>query len=277
MCLFLLSRISYDMNNIYVIGGDKRFDYLTQLLRADGYHAVEYLRRGEASQNCSLSIHGGAVVLPYPLSKEVGVLYAPLYPESVPLDRLFSRFAGASLILAGGEPPFVEGARCVNYALDEPFLQRNARLTAEGAFGLLLAVSDTAVCESRVVVTGFGRVAREVSALFRAAGAKIVIAARSQNDRSEAASLGYSSCGIGELSAASFTATAVINTVPAPIAKPADICSQIYIELASPPYGCSIEGLKELGVAAVVGGSLPAKTSPLSAARAVYTAIKKYL
>ena len=113
---------------------------------------------------------------------------------------------------------------------------------------------------SRVLILGFGRIARALAPRLRALGAEVTVYARSEAQRALAECLGCRA--LESLPDKPEGYSILFNTVPAPL-LPGAAEGALNIELASVPGGFR----DNAGV--VIARGLPGKAAPLSAAEAL--------
>ena len=156
--------------------------------------------------------------------------------------------------------------RCLSE--DEDFLADNAALTAEGALGVLIEHSLLSLEEMLVLVIGFGRTGAAVCRLLSLLGARVHVATTASPRPARAFAEEVFPPEEAELS----RYDAVVNTVPKllfPGEKSLALAEDaVYIDLASRP-AVELSMLSALGLDAASYPALPAKCSPVSAARAM--------
>lgn len=156
-----------------------------------------------------------------------------------------------------------------NMLEDEHFQARNARLTAEGTINVILSHSLVSIDEMSVLVIGFGRTGSAVVKALKDFGVKKLSVATTASTRPAFA------FADNVVQATNFDFShydTVINTVPCHIIDDKDVLTfsknAVYIDLASKP-AINLCFAKYLGVDAEIYPALPAKTAPMSAARAI--------
>ena len=151
---------------------------------------------------------------------------------------------------------------------DETFMAENARLTAEGALGIILEHSMLSLRDMKVLVAGFGRTGAAVCRLLTELNVDfdVVTSASPRPARAFAAKVFTPS----EVDFSLYDV--VINTAPAAVFTDEQALSlpaeSVYIDLASRP-AVNLEMLSGLGLDAGIYPALPAKCCPKSAARAM--------
>ena len=265
--------------NFVLMGGDGRSVALCRLLERAGHGAFPMaLDSALPLQGPPDWQHCDGVILPLPAERG-GFLNAPLAPgklslagvlEAVPPGTaVFAGMAGESLRSLCSE----RGLPLFDYYAREELQVKNALLTAEGALSLLLSADDRAICGRRVLISGFGRIARTLAPRLSALGCRVTVAARSPEQRSWAEAMG---CAAVCLEATAGDWDYVVNTVPYVLfdrEKLAAMGKPTLLELASAPGGFDLAGAEELGLRLISAPGLPGKTAPESAAEAVMDTI----
>ena len=279
-----------------VIGGDERSALLGALLERDGHRVYSFaMEKAELPKEIPKAgcLHGAVygadcVVLGIP-AESAGLVYTPLSDETLTVEALLSALRPGQLLCGGrwSEQSRVD-ARRAGLRIEELMLRRgftvgNAAITAEGALERMMALSKRTLWRSRVLVTGWGRIARILSLRLRGLGAEVGIAARKEGDRAMAEALGMTALRMEELSEQIGGYDFIVNTVPARILSEEALCcvreDALLLELASPPGGFDRTLCENIGLHAVAAPGLPGKCAPLTAAEqirdAVYAALRE--
>ena len=273
-----------------VIGGDKRAEILCQLLSSDGHRVYTYalekaqLPKEVPKTGCLQGCIYGAdyVILPVP-AENGGVLSAPLSDEQLPISALTDALWEGQ-ILCGGRfsdetcRQAINGGVYIEDIMRRPtFAWGNAALTAEGAIGIMSRSSDASIAGSAVLITGWGRIGRLLSAKLRALGANVTVASRRGDHRAEALSTGLSSCDYASLPAKAGEFSFVVNTVPARVLEERTLCAlkedAVLIELASAPGGYDRTLCANMGLNSVAAPGIPGRYMPRSAAELIRRSI----
>ena len=273
-----------------VVGGDTRLVRLAELLRRDGHRVCTYaLERADLAEEipkagCLQGCVYGAdcVVLPTP-AEAGGFLFAPLSGEKLRAEelvpalwqgqRLFGGRLGDGLCLAA----LRQGLVVEDLLRRADFAAGNAALTAEGAIGVLMAESDKSLWRSRVLVLGWGRIAKFLTLRMLGLGAKASVAARRAEARVTAAALGAESFPFSELESRIGDFDFIVNTVPARVIGDGALCAAaedaLLLELASAPGGFDRSLADNIGLRAIVAPGLPGRCAPRRAAELMREAI----
>ena len=136
---------------------------------------------------------------------------------------------------------------------------------------------------SRVLVTGWGRVAKILALRLYALGALVTVAARKDGDRAMARALGLDSCDFDGIYEQAEVFDFVANTVPARVLED-DLLAllrpdAVLLELASPPGGFDAEQARSLNLPVLAAPGLPGVYAPYTAAElmreTIYTVISE--
>ena len=265
-----------------VIGGDARSAWLAALLAADGHavrcYALEKAALPQKIAQCSspeaCAYGADWVLLGVPAEKD-GVISTPLSMQRLtPGELLAALWPGQTL--CGGRLAQETSLATIRAGLSvcelmtrRDYTVGNAALTAEGTIGLLIRESPRSLWRGRALVTGWGRIARNLAPRLRALCCETTVAARKPGDRAEAEAMGLRACRFAELPELAGELDFAINTVPAPVLEK-DVLERLrpdslLVELASGP-GFDKSLAEDLGLHAVSAPGLPGKSAPCAAA-----------
>ena len=173
-------------------------------------------------------------------------------------------------------PPWDPNAR---YARTESYRIANAALTAEAAAALL--EKERPLRGARVLVLGWGRVGSLTAEALRASGAVVTAADRSAEKRAWAAARGFAAAKLDALDALLPTADVIVNTIPAPVVREAELARTkrevLLTELASAPGGIDAKAARALGRRYLAAPGLPGQYAPERAAAIVRDAVYETL
>ena len=228
------------------------------------------LRRLSPCRGHSLPSHGpwDAVILPLPHST-ISEETADLLPRGQIVvcghtDAAFDCLAAQ------------RGWRLIRILEDPEFIEKNAKLTAEGAVHAAMGAVSCALQDSECLVVGFGRIGKALTKILRGMGVAVTVAARRPESRAEAGENSVAMTGISRLLP---RCRIVFNTVPATVLSSAQLSllpsGSVYIELASPPYGIAPEEAKNSGVCYLLESGLPGRYCPESAAETLLSCIER--
>ncbi len=266
-----------------VIGGDKRSVLLCSLLWRDRHRVHSFaLEKAELpaeipKSGCLQSCVYGAdcVVLPTPAEKN-GLINSPFASQPLRAEELLVNLWPGQLLIGGklsrelSMGALNQGLQTADIMQRRGFTVGNAALTAEGAVEKLMASSPRSLWGSRVLVTGWGRIAKILSLRLFALGSRVTVAARKEGDRAMARALGLEALDFPALPEVLGDFDFIVNTVPEQVLGEAELgCIRrdaLLLELASAPGGFEPHRAEELGLRALAAPGLPGLCAPYTAA-----------
>lgn len=274
-----------------IIGGDTRFRYLAEFIAAQGNTTIaagfdtlsdipEGIIRTDAVTAASMA---DIIILPLPATIDGKTINAPFSDKRLEInDELieamkYSRiYAGLTKKLYTQQPSFNE-LKIYDYSVRECFLIKNAQATAEAVVMLAIEKIPVVLRESRVLVTGCGRIGKFAADFFHRFGAYVCGASQSAENAAIIASMGVDTICYDKLCECMNGFDLVINTADAPVltetlisAMRRDAC---IIDVASAPGGTDFEAAERLGIKAVNELGLPGRYSPATAAKIIFETI----
>lgn len=271
------------MPTVAVIGGDVRQRYAAEYLRRMGCCVRTWGLFGTDGENPRGILPADVVLLPLPVTADQVRVATPLAPKQagVRFSEIVELLPVGTLLLGGKLPAAWKteaGARGLtvrDYAEDPLFQLKNATPTAEGALLLAMEHLSCTLWDTRVAVTGYGRIASLLADRLRSMGARTLVLARREESLTEARARGHETARLinGKPIDLPGDCRAVFNTVPYPIFDRASAerfpPACVYIELASLPGGIDLGAAGACGIRTVRGGGLPGRCFPESAGRIV--------
>ena len=272
-----------DKTAFAVIGGDLRQAYLAGLLAKDGFdvRAAGFDRDAELPDtvtkvSSAREAVGGAscIVLPLPYTLDGATVNAPFSRAPVPLEDVWTNAGKNSLVTGGRLSQSVYdkadeyGFRAADYYKREELTVLNAIPTAEGAVQIAMEELPVTIHGSRVLVAGFGRIAKMLCRDLSALGADVICCARKYSDLAWIKAYGCRPAAFASLPGELPGCAAVFNTVPALVFDEKTLSRLdrgcLLIDLASKPGGVDLEAAGRLGVRAIWALSLPGKVAPMT-------------
>lgn len=160
---------------------------------------------------------------------------------------------------------------------DEALTLANARLTAEGASQIITRNAPGGVSGSKILILGWGRVAKACAGLFGKMGAGVTVAARRRETLTDCI---YSYAGFIDPEKIS-EADVIVNTIPARVFGEEELShvkkGAFILELASKPYGIDFDKARELGIPAILASGVPGKYTPEEAGLELAEAVLRKL
>ncbi len=272
------------MDNIIIIGGDKRQTELRNLLSAQGYRCRHISSCDKTKSVCKIQ-KGDIIVLPVPVSKGNEDIYFSDSSFTVKLNDVLNQADDTNLIFGGGFSKAVKSylddkkISCFDYLDCEEFVLYNAYLTGLGVVRLLLANSSEDIRDKKVLITGFGRVARFTAQALKQAGCDVYVSARNKLQLTEAQCVGYKLIDFKKMSSFVYLFDFIFNTVPENIFSYEDInhLKGKYFELASSPFGVRREYFNGRDNDYIDGSSLPGRYLYRSAAEILAVITLKHI
>ena len=251
-----------------IMGGDKRFEILENLLIENGHMPDDNAR---------------FIILPLPLTRDGETLNAPREKHKIKLSDIILDADEGDIFFGGLVPGdfkakiLAAGAVIYDYNALDRFAELNAIPTAEGALAIAVNATDYSLCGAKCLVSGYGKIGKVLARYLKSLGALVTVSARKQSDFDFAEKENIPYIHSKDIAAHVADFPLIFNTVPYRIfgADVIDLFSKntLYIELASKPYGIDFELAKSKGVEVINAPSLPAKVAPKTAAKNIYKAI----
>lgn len=270
---------------ILILGGDERQRKLHNLFVQNGYDVTGFTEAYEPEKLNESLQESGTVILPLPVSRDGVYIYSDRKTLEIPLKTVTDELGCNHMLFGGIIRDNLKAQLAQNsvpyfdYYADEAFVSFNAFLTAQCALRLMLENTDEYLMSKRVLITGFGRVAKALAALLKDVGLDVYIAARNDTQKATAYALGYKVLDIYDLSSVIRIFDFTLNTVPHHIIGEREVSlmkdGALYIELASKPYGAKPEYFEKQGKRYLPAASLPGKFCSQSAAEAIYRSVTK--
>ncbi len=260
-------------NTVYTIGFenlDIEFDSAVKRLDAD-----------------SGDIKADIFLLPLPAAKEGLFISTPFSGNELCCAVLLPYLKADTLVLGGNVntemKSFFEKQKVsvIDYYEREELSIMNAVPTAEGAVMLALEEMPITLFGTKVLIIGFGRIARALIPILKGFGADVAVAARKCEALCWARQMGCKAFKISEIPKRISDFGLIYNTVPARILSHEALfsvdSSALIIDLASKPGGVDLESAGDLGLKTVWALSLPGKTAAQTAGKIICDTIDNIL
>lgn len=265
--------------NGWVIGGDLRYGWAAHALRAAEMSVRTWGVPGESEDaSCLKEALEGAELVLLPLRPFVQekMTVAGETIEATLLPRLLA--PGATLV-AGSFPVSLEawlqehGIKCVSLLEQEPYLLKNASVTAEGATYLAMKHMNRTLKDAKVLIIGWGRIGRFLSQKLLALGSDVTVSVRRREQQTEASLMGLHCVTTGVYEGGLEDYDLIVNTVPKSVLTEPQLrrvteeC--VLLELASSPGGFP----EAYESRVIMGRGLPGKTAPKTAGVHIASAV----
>lgn len=279
------------INTFGVIGGDERMKYLAQSIAADGYPVcvcgLEKLGTCRGAAECDLpqlAAKSSVILLPLPATKDGLFLNAPYAENEIRLDDDFARFFMHKTVCGGMLQRLTASSSLWREIEPEDYYRReelavgNAIPTAEGAVGIAIREYPGTINGAKCLITGFGRIGKNLAIILRGMGAEVFCAARKKADLMQMRAFGVQPLTYREISR---RFDLIFNTVPARVLTSPVLMQQtrdtLIIELASAPGGIDLKRAEELHLHVIDAPSLPGRVAPKTAAEYIKEAVYNIL
>ncbi len=271
-----------DKMKFLVAGGDSRQTYLAQRLAREKAKVFTYgLDSANKAQRCTvltelsqMAEQADVLVLPLVSSADGKSATAPFLDQDIPFAALADCLKAGALVVGGRiseqTAEFFEsrGFAVADYFLREELMVKNCIPTAEGALQIAMEELPITISGARVLITGFGRVARATARIFTAVDAQVTVCARKYADLAWAELYGFVPMHISQIGEKISKFDLVINTIPAMVLNHGILAKldkkSLVIDLASKPGGVDFETARQLDLKAIWALSLPGKVAPVT-------------
>lgn len=249
-------KVGFYMYSFLILGSDKRQTYLKDYFINSGYNAV-----------LSNKIESGFdyIVLPLPCVEGDYIKGTEILYTLLPKNKKI--FAGKAELLKGFENVF-------DYSESDAFKEKNALPSAEGAIKEAIENFVGVLYKSRCLISGYGKIGKELSGKLKALGADVTVSARKEADFEFAKAENTKIIKTEDIyDLKDFDI--IFNTIPFPHFSSKTISTMkndsIFIELASSPFGVKEEDTKNIKYIKAL--SLPGKYSPKYASKLIRDSI----
>jgi len=281
---------------IAVIGGDKRFELLTDKFVTDGYDVTGVFHENADADFFTTITDCDVLVLPLPaVSNGSHINVSEPYLRRIGADisqiptlyELLLKVHKKQLIMGGMLPQwFTEkcesaGLKAIDYYASERLEILTVLPTVEGCIGVLIGELKKTISGCNMLITGYGKIGKTLAQYLKFFGARVFASARKESDFAWMEIHGITPVKYNDLPLEIGTMDAVINTVPAVILTKEILTASkpdcLFVDLASKPGGIDFAAAAQLGRRTIWALSLPGKTAPISAAGYLYQTILELL
>ena len=271
-----------------IVGGDKRIKKLAEMLKKERHDVKTYGIENADIKNIEKIINQktDVVIGPIPFTKDEETLNAPFIKEKIYIDALLPFLKKQTLITGPISKELQEKferytVKAIDIMDSEELVVYNTIATAEGTIELAIANTEKNLHESKILILGFGRVAKTLALKLKGLAQHIMCAARKSKDFALIETLGFSTENINKLGPNLNEYDIIINTVPQVILNEEKINyikdETLIIDLASKPGGVDQLAIKKTNIKYIWALALPGKVSPISSAQYIKQAIYKII
>ena len=275
------------IKSILVAGGDLRQTFLALSLK-DEYDTYVY-GIDECyfadTNTCECNKKYDAAILPIPVSNDGETLFSPFYKDKISLSEIASKIKEGGTIFGGKFGKSKEyfekhGFETVDYLEREEFAVMNSLVTAEGALQLAMEESPETIFGQKILITGFGRIAKALARMLAAMGANVTVCARKKSDIVWAEIFGCKGKNFDILDKNTDFGI-IFNTVPTEIFDRKRLSlinpDTLIIDLASKPGGVDFVCASEHGIRTIWALSLPGKVAPVTSGEIIARTVKNII
>ena len=263
-----------------ILGGDLRNIKLAEMLTNENNKVLSYgLEKSEEIQenrlidktpNLQSAIEKvDIIVAPTPFSSNGETINSPYAKEEIKIEQLF-RSNKQKILIAGGITESIKEQleekylKVIDVMKREELAILNTIATAEGTIKVAIENTDKILQGSKVLILGFGRVAKIVASKFSLLSTYVTCAARKTTDLAWIEAYGYNSININEMLFELNDFDIIINTVPEIIIKEKELKHMkpdvLLIDLASKPGGIESKKAIQMGLKYIWALAIPRKS-----------------
>ena len=263
-----------------ILGGDLRSIKLAEMLASENNKVFSYgLEKSEEVQensqiekigNLQNAIEKADIIVgPTPFSSDVESLNSPFANEIIKIEQLI-KLNKNKIFIAGGIKDKIKEQledkylKVIDVMKREELAILNTIATAEGTIEVAIKNTDKILQGSKVLILGFGRVAKIVANKFSLLSTSVTCAARKISDLAWIEAYGYNSININDMLYDLKDFDIIINTVPQIIIKERELKHMkhdvLLIDLASAPGGIDSKIAVQMGIKYEWALALPRKS-----------------
>ncbi|MBR3002625.1 MAG: dipicolinate synthase subunit DpsA [Clostridia bacterium] len=288
-----------------IIGGDARISYLAKMLSksndkvyvyGQNEHIIEEQKSSKLYENLKELIFCNTleeavksaeiIISSIPFSKDGINIYSPFSKEQIKIESLIQKLKNKTLFAGSiskeiAEQLEVNNVKVVDLMKQEDLTILNTIATAEGAISDIILNTETNIHGSKILILGFGRVAKVLAKKLAGLDAKVTCAARKEKDFAWMEALGFEKTNINNLGENLKKFDIIINTVPQMILEKNRLNNVkqdcLLLDLASKPGGIDQQACKELDLKFIWALAIPGKVAPITSAKYIKETIEKII
>lgn len=279
--------------NIGIFGGDKRQVYIAEALLNKGYSVYTYQMTEPIQQDKCTELNSlnemfnkcSTIIGPTPLIKNSAAVAKS--DGGLTVSNFVNLLEEDHLLIGGMIPPALTKC-CVDKKIpyydimkNEKIAILNAIATAEGAIMEAIQTSEINLHGSNCLILGYGRCAKVLAEKLKGIGAKVTVAARSEEALAYAEAVGLQTVCLSDIKSFLPTYTFIFNTIPALILDKncLELVNQdvVIIDIASSPGGVDYDYASQNKINAKLCLGLPGKVAPRTSASFIVNEITKLL
>ena len=242
------------------------------------YTLPDNLKNFSECKNCIFD----SVIFSVPPLKEEKYINTPFSEELLSADEIKSHIDKDTVIFCGKADDkfrklFNENA-VYDYMERDELNILNAVPTAEGAVYIALEELPVTLSDSRVLITGFGRIGKVLAEILKGFGADVTVMTKSFKSMAWAKAMNFKVCSKDDIDS---SYNLIFNTAPVLIFDRETLeklgTETILIDLASKPGGVDFKSAGEIGIKAIWALGLPGKTAPVTAGEIIAETVENII
>lgn len=277
-----------------IIGGDERMLELANIFKNNGYDislfGFDLLHNNciNSYDNLKVAIDSSDIIVgPIPFSSGDNMLNAKYSSKTIDILNLIELIGKEKILLAGAislkTREIIEhnNIKYFDYNKDEGFQIKNAIATAEGALAIIINETDKTICNSNIMVLGYGRIGKILCKYLNALGANVYAEARKEADLVWIDVNRLIPVKVNDIENYLSDMNIVINTIPSLILDESKLKliqkDTIIIDLASNPGGVDFEYCRSNSIKAMHALGLPGKTAYKTSSEIIFDTIRELI
>lgn len=222
------------------------------------------------------------IVFPVPPLKDGKYINTPFSGEALTLEDIKRHINSDTVIFCGKADEdfrsFFSDNEVYDYMDREELNILNAVPTAEGAICIALEELPVTLSNSRILITGFGRIGKILAGILKGFGADITVMTGSISNKAWAKAMNFKVCSKSDIDS---SYNLIFNTAPVLIFDRETLeklgSETILIDLASKPGGVDFKSAGEIGIKAIWALGIPGKTAPVTAGEIIAETIENII
>lgn len=269
--------------NIIMIGGDKRFSCLFDMLKVRVKNCVILNTDTEVFVSEYFLKEFDVVILPLPVTKDGIYINSSNEAFRMSLKSVIENIRDDAIVFGGIINDSLKNMlkqrkiRCFDYYTDEDFLILNSHLTALGTVKLISNSATEKLKNKKALITGYGHLSKALCSCLDDLEMNVSVVARNVKSREDALYHGFDAYDFPVYEDVLQKFDYIFNTVASKIFSPENIKKlrkdTVFVELASKPFGTDPEYFASFDKKYICGQSLPGKYYPEECAKGIYDVI----
>lgn len=263
-----------NMKKLLIAGGDLRQiycgkyflrDFDVYFMGFDTKYMSESLKIADLNENIVFDV----IVFPVLPMKDDVYINTPFSDDKFSIEMLKKHIDSNTVIFCGKPDDkfkeFFNRNDIYDYMNREELNILNAVPTVEGAICIAIEEMPITLAESKILITGFGRIGKILANVLKGFGADITVMTKSLKNKAWAKAMNCNNCTKSEINS---SYDLIFNTAPVLIFDEKTLKKlnpdTVLIDLASKPGGIDFKSAGDLGLKVIWALGLPGKTAPIT-------------